>query len=85
MHCCLIALRVIALSYLHAAYIFCFCVSQYRGEFEERLQAIVQEVTDPKAPPTILFIDEIHNLVGAGAAEGGMVSIRNTFRRLWSH
>lgn len=29
-------------------------------------------MTDPKAPPTILFIDEIHNLVGAGAAEGGM-------------
>ncbi|KAG7353170.1 chaperone ATPase [Nitzschia inconspicua] len=46
--------------------------TKYRGEFEERLQSIVQEVTDPKAPPTILFIDEIHNLVGAGAAEGGM-------------
>lgn len=46
--------------------------TKYRGEFEERLQAIVQDVTDPKAPPTILFIDEIHNLVGAGAAEGGM-------------
>lgn len=46
--------------------------TKYRGEFEERLQSIVQEVTDPKSPPTILFIDEIHNLVGAGAAEGGM-------------
>jgi ATP-dependent Clp protease ATP-binding subunit ClpC len=46
--------------------------TKYRGEFEERLQAIIKEVTDPKAPPTILFIDEIHNLVGAGAAEGGM-------------
>jgi ATP-dependent Clp protease ATP-binding subunit ClpA len=46
--------------------------TKYRGEFEERLQAIVQELTNPKAPPTILFIDEIHNLVGAGAAEGGM-------------
>ncbi|CAJ1966596.1 unnamed protein product [Cylindrotheca closterium] len=46
--------------------------TKYRGEFEERLQAIIQEVTAPKAPPTILFIDEIHNLVGAGAAEGGM-------------
>mmetsp|Transcript_16673 Transcript_16673/g.34211 ORF Transcript_16673/g.34211 Transcript_16673/m.34211 type:complete len:944 (-) Transcript_16673:66-2897(-) len=46
--------------------------TKYRGEFEERLQAVVQEITDPKAPPTILFIDEIHNLVGAGAAEGGM-------------
>ena len=46
--------------------------TKYRGEFEERLQAIVEELTNPKAPPTILFIDEIHNLVGAGAAEGGM-------------
>lgn len=46
--------------------------TKYRGEFEERLQSILQEVTDEKAPPTILFIDEIHNLVGAGSAEGGM-------------
>ena len=46
--------------------------TKYRGEFEERLQSVLQEVLDPKAPPTILFIDEIHNLVGAGAAEGGM-------------
>lgn len=45
--------------------------TKYRGDFEERLQSILKEVTDPKAPPTILFIDEIHNLVGAGAAEGG--------------
>ena len=33
--------------------------TKYRGEFEERLQAVVQEITDPKAPPTILFIDEV--------------------------
>ena len=46
--------------------------TKYRGEFEERLQAILQEVTDEKAPPTILFFDEIHNLVGAGGAEGGL-------------
>jgi ATP-dependent Clp protease ATP-binding subunit ClpC len=46
--------------------------TKYRGEFEERLQAVIQEVTNDKAPPTILFIDEIHNLVGAGSAEGGM-------------
>jgi len=46
--------------------------TKYRGEFEERLQAIVNECTDERAPPTILFIDEIHNLVGAGSAEGGM-------------
>ena len=46
--------------------------TKYRGEFEERLQSILNEVTDPKAPPTILFLDEIHTLVGAGAAEGGI-------------
>lgn len=44
--------------------------TKYRGEFEDRLQSIVREITDPKAEPTILFIDELHNLVGAGAAEG---------------
>lgn len=46
--------------------------TKYRGEFEERLQAIINEVSDERSPPTILFIDEIHNLVGAGSAEGGM-------------
>jgi ATP-dependent Clp protease ATP-binding subunit ClpC len=46
--------------------------TKYRGEFEERLKSVLDEVLDPKAPPTILFVDEIHNLVGAGAAEGGM-------------
>lgn len=46
--------------------------TKYRGEFEERLQAVIAEVTNPKAPPTILFLDEIHNIVGAGSAEGGM-------------
>ena len=40
--------------------------TKYRGEFEERLQNILKELTDPKAPPTILFLDEIHTLVGAG-------------------
>jgi ATP-dependent Clp protease ATP-binding subunit ClpC len=45
--------------------------TKYRGEFEERIQAILKEVTDEKAPPTILFIDEVHNLIGAGAAGGG--------------
>lgn len=46
--------------------------TKYRGEFEERLQAIIEEVTDENSPPTILFIDEIHTLVGAGSAEGGI-------------
>jgi len=46
--------------------------TKYRGEFEERLQAILVELTDEKTQPTILFIDEIHTLVGAGSAEGGI-------------
>jgi len=46
--------------------------TKYRGEFEERVQSILEEVMDEKAPPTILFMDEIHLLIGAGKADGGM-------------
>ena len=46
--------------------------TKYRGEFEERVQSILQELMDPNAPPTILFMDEIHMLIGAGSAEGGL-------------
>jgi len=45
--------------------------SKYRGEFEERLKAVLQEVTSG-AEGIILFIDELHTLVGAGKAEGAM-------------
>ena len=44
--------------------------AKYRGEFEERLKNVMNEVA--KKPEIILFIDEIHTLVGAGAAEGAM-------------
>ena len=45
--------------------------SKYRGEFEERLKAVIKEVTVSDGQ-IILFIDEIHTLVGAGATEGAM-------------
>jgi ATP-dependent Clp protease ATP-binding subunit ClpC len=45
--------------------------SKFRGEFEERLKAVVDEVKQAKRE-IILFLDEIHTMVGAGAAEGGI-------------
>jgi ATP-dependent Clp protease ATP-binding subunit ClpB len=46
--------------------------AKYRGEFEERLKAVLKEITESPKGEIILFIDELHTVVGAGAAEGAM-------------
>ncbi|MDA8290912.1 MAG: ATP-dependent chaperone ClpB [Actinomycetota bacterium] len=45
--------------------------AKYRGEFEERLRAVLREITDSEGE-VVTFIDELHTIVGAGAAEGAM-------------
>jgi ATP-dependent Clp protease ATP-binding subunit ClpC len=45
--------------------------SKFRGEFEDRLKAVIKEI-EAHAGQTILFVDEVHTLVGAGAAEGAI-------------
>src|SRR5919201_3402059 len=45
--------------------------SKYRGEFEERLQAVLNEIKESEGQ-IVLFIDELHTIVGAGAAEGAV-------------
>jgi ATP-dependent Clp protease ATP-binding subunit ClpC len=45
--------------------------SKFRGEFEDRLKAVIREI-EAQAGETILFVDELHTLVGAGAAEGAI-------------
>src|SRR5690606_28726868 len=45
--------------------------AKYRGEFEERLKAVLKEITDSNGE-VVTFIDEMHTIVGAGASEGSM-------------
>ena len=52
--------------------------TRYRGDFEQRLKAVINELTDN--PNAILFIDEIHNIVGAGATTGGTMDAANILK-----
>ena len=52
--------------------------TKYRGDFEKRLKAVIQEVKDD--PGAILFIDEIHTVIGAGAASGGVMDASNLIK-----
>jgi len=52
--------------------------TRYRGDFEERLKKIIQELT--KRSKVILFIDEIHNIIGAGAVNGGSLDASNILK-----
>jgi len=52
--------------------------TKYRGDFEQRLKAVLKQLVD--SPQAILFIDEIHTLIGAGAASGGTLDASNLLK-----
>jgi len=52
--------------------------TKYRGDFEKRLKAVLSELK--KRPEAILFIDEIHTIIGAGAASGGVMDASNLIK-----
>ena len=52
--------------------------TRYRGDFEERLKAVVNELEDH--PDAVLFIDEIHTVIGAGATSGGAMDASNLLK-----
>ncbi|WP_018150434.1 ATP-dependent Clp protease ATP-binding subunit ClpA [Leeia oryzae] len=52
--------------------------TKYRGDFEQRLKAVLKQLMDK--PDNILFIDEIHTLIGAGAASGGTLDASNLLK-----
>ena len=52
--------------------------TKYRGDFEKRLKAVVKELQD--LPGAVLFIDEIHTIIGAGAASGGVMDASNLIK-----
>ena len=52
--------------------------TKYRGDFEKRLKGVISEITED--PGAILFIDEIHTVIGAGAASGGVMDASNLIK-----
>ena len=52
--------------------------TKYRGDFEQRLKAVLKQLTEN--PQAVLFIDEIHTLIGAGAASGGTLDASNLLK-----
>lgn len=56
--------------------------TKYRGDFEKRLKSLLNEIKDK--PEAILFIDEIHTIIGAGAASGGSMDASNLLKPLLS-
>ncbi|MEQ1674164.1 MAG: ATP-dependent Clp protease ATP-binding subunit ClpA [Candidatus Nitrotoga sp.] len=57
--------------------------TKYRGDFEQRLKSVLKELSE--APNAILFIDEIHTLIGAGAASGGTMDASNLLKPVLSN
>ena len=52
--------------------------TKYRGDFEKRLKGVIKEISDD--PGAVLFIDEIHTVIGAGAASGGVMDASNLIK-----
>ena len=56
--------------------------TKYRGDFEKRLKAVIQQIKDE--PNAVLFIDEIHTIIGAGATSGGTMDASNLIKPVLS-
>ena len=56
--------------------------TKYRGDFEKRLKGLLADIE--KTPNAILFIDEIHTIIGAGAASGGSMDASNLLKPVLS-
>ena len=52
--------------------------TKYRGDFEKRLQAVISQLK--KEPPAVLYIDELHSIIGAGSASGGTMDASNQIK-----